>query len=76
MSTPSSYSSTEMRQFIIDFETGKILEYTVESVEVLIMKDTELYDEFMSLRKKKKKQLKFLYIRKYNERNPLYLPAN
>ena len=76
MSTPSSYSSSEMKQFIIDFDTGKVLDYTVDSVEVLLMKDPELHDEFVSLRKKKKKQLKFMYIRKFNERNPLYLPVN
>jgi len=76
MSSPSNYSSTEMRQFIIDFDTGKILDYTVESVEVLLMKDPELHDEFMALKKKKQKQLKFMYIRKFNERNPLYLPVN
>ena len=76
MSTPSSYSSSEMKQFIIDFDTGKVLDYTVDSVEVLLMKDPELYDEFVSLRKKKKKQLKFMYIRKFNEKNPLYLPVN
>lgn len=76
MSTPSNYGSSEMKQFIIDFDTGKVLDYTVDSVEVLLMKDPELYDEFVSLRKKKKKQLKFMYIRKFNEKNPLYLPVN
>jgi len=75
MYTPSSYSSSEMKQFIIDFDTGKILDYTIESVEILLMKDIELYDEFMALKNKKKKQLKFMYIRKFNERNPLYLPV-
>ncbi|MBN2274970.1 MAG: hypothetical protein JXR41_13975 [Bacteroidales bacterium] len=74
--TPGSYASTEMRQYIMDFKTGRILEYSVESVEVLLMADPELHDEFTGLRKKKKKQLKFLYIRKFNERNPLYFPIN
>ena len=69
-------TSTELRQYLLDFNTGKIMDYDVEAVEVLLMKDPELYDEFMGLRNKKKKQLKFLYIRKFNERNPLYLPSN
>jgi hypothetical protein len=73
---PGTTSSTEMRQYILDFKTGNVLDYTVESVEVLLMADPELHDEFASLRKKKQKQLKFLYIRKFNERNPLYFPTN
>jgi hypothetical protein len=72
----SSYSSTEVRQYLIDFSTGKLLEFDVPSVEVLLMKDPELYDEYMSLRRKKKKQYKFVYIRKFNDRNPLYFPNN
>jgi hypothetical protein len=72
--SPSTYTSTEVRQYLIDFETGKLLEFDVPSVEILLMKDPELHDEYMSLRRKKKKQYKFVYIRKYNERHPLYFP--
>jgi hypothetical protein len=75
-SMPSSYSSSEMKQFVLDFESGKILDYDEESIEVLLMKDPELHDEYMALSKKKKSQLKFVYIRKFNERNPLMIPLN
>jgi len=74
--TPATTSTTEMRQYLLEFESGKILDYDVQGVEVLLMKDPELYDEFAALKNKKKKQMKFLYIRKYNERNPLYIPVN
>lgn len=70
----SNYSSTEVRQYLIDFESGKLMEFDVKSVEILLMNDPELYDEYMQLRRKKKKQYKFVYIRKFNERNPLYFP--
>lgn len=73
---PTTTTTTEMRQFLLDFETGKILDYDVQGVEVLLMKDPELYDEFEALGNKKKKQMKFLYIRKFNEKNPLFIPAN
>lgn len=74
-SRPITTKSTELQQYMLDFKTGKIIEYTSEGLEILLMNDPELYDEFMALRRKKKKQLKFYYIRKYNERNPLYLPV-
>ena len=70
--SPTASTRTEMRQYLLDFSTGNILDYDVESVEVLLMKDPELHDEYAALRNRKKKQLKFLYIRKFNERNPLY----
>lgn len=71
---PPSYSTTEIRQFIMDFETGKIYDYEVDNIEVLLMRDPELHDEYVALSKKKKQQMKFLYIRKFNEQNPLLIP--
>lgn len=70
-----TYQRTELRQFILDFETGKVMEYNTESIEMALMRDPQLYDEYLRLRSRKKKQLKFLYIRKFNERNPVYLPS-
>ncbi len=75
MMQPRTYKNSETRQYLMDFESGKLYDYDVNSVEILLMKDPELYDEYMALRKRKKKQLKFFYIRKFNERNPVYLPA-
>ncbi len=75
-SPSNNYSSTELRQYLIDFETGKLYDFEVASVEVLLMKDPVLYDEYIQLRRKKKKQFKFVYIRKYNEAHPLYFPTH
>jgi hypothetical protein len=66
----------ELRQYLIDFESGKILEYDVENTELLLMSDPDLHEEFMRLPNKKKKDLMFVYIRKFNEKNPLYIPVN
>lgn len=74
-SSSNNYSNTEIRQYLIDFKTGKLYEFEVASVEILLMKDPVLYDEYAALRRKKKKQFKFVYIRKYNEAHPLYFPA-
>ena len=70
----STVASTDLRQYLLDFETGDVMEYDTESVEVLLMKDPELADEYHSLSNRKKKQMKFVYIRRYNEKHPLYLP--
>jgi hypothetical protein len=65
----------ELKQYIFDFETGKVLEFTIDNVQILLMKDPEVYDEYVQLPRKKKKELMFVYIRKFNEKNPLYLPG-
>lgn len=69
----STTTQTEMNQYLLDFSTGSVFEYNEEGVGVILMNDPELHDEYMALSKKKKKQLKFVFIRKYNQRNPLYL---
>lgn len=69
-------SRNEVRQYLIDFETGKILEFNLESTLLLLMKDNKLYEEYVQLPRKKKKELMFVYIRKFNENNPLYIPVN
>lgn len=71
----SGYETTEVKQLILDFETGKLYEYTLESLEFIFSRDPDLYTEFSALKKKKKKQLKFVYLRKYNEKHPLFFPV-
>lgn len=67
---------SEIKQFIVDFDTGKVLDFDMENTELLLMKDAQLYEEYVRLPRKKKKELMFVYIRKFNEKNPLYLPVN
>lgn len=70
----SNMGRSELKQYIIDFESGKILEFDVANTELLLMKDNALYEEYVQLSRKKKKDLMFVYIRKFNEKNPLYIP--
>jgi len=71
----SNMTRNELKQYIIDFESGKVLEFNVENTELLLMKDNQLYEEYVQLSRKKKKDLMFVYIRKFNEKNPLYIPV-
>jgi len=67
-------TKTVMVQYLLDFDTGNIYDFTIGSVEKIISKDIELYEEFSKLSNRKKKKLKFLYIRKYNQKHPVYFP--
>ena len=68
-------SRTDLEMFMIDFETGKTYEYDLENLEALLMRDPELYEEFVSMRNKNQKKMMFVYLRKYNERHPILLPS-
>ena len=69
-------ATVELRQYILNFRTGQIFDYNQVAFESILMKDPELFDEYSSLKRKKKKQLRFFYLRKHNERNPLMMPEN
>ncbi len=56
----------EIKQFIFDFYTGDIIDYNIHNVEILISRDIKLYEEFMQIKKRKRKEMLMLYIRKYN----------
>ncbi len=71
----SNMARTELKQYLIDFDSGKILEFNIENTKLMLMKDSQLYDEYVQLSRRKKKQLMFVYIRKFNEENPLYIPV-
>lgn len=68
-------ASTEMIQFLLDFETGKILEFNTNNMTILLSREPELLNEYEKLRRRKKTDQRFFYLRKYNEIHPLYLPA-
>ncbi|SDB95386.1 hypothetical protein [Williamwhitmania taraxaci] len=73
--SPNLYSIQETRQFLLNFKTGKVSDYTVPNVSTSIAADDELAKEYLNLSKRKKKDLKFLYIRRYNQCNPLLIPT-
>ncbi len=66
----------EMRQFIFDFYSGEIIDYNVHNVEILISRDMKLYEEFMQLKKNKRREMMMMYVRKFNAAHPVFFPAN
>lgn len=73
---PANEVRNELKQFIMEFETGTIYEYTLESFETVLKRDDKLYKEFSRLKKRQKRQQMFLYLRKYNEAHPIFFPIN
>lgn len=68
-------SRTDLEMFMIDFETGKTYKYDLSNLESLLMRDPELYEEFVSLRNKNQKKQMFVFLRKFNEKHPIFIPT-
>ncbi len=64
----------ELRQFLLDMRTGKIMAYTEENALSLISTDAELVEQFGALKKKQRQQQLLMFIRRFNDRKPLYFP--
>ena len=66
-------TTNTLQQFILDTETGIISVFNSQNFEELLKRDEALYNAFISLPKKKKRNSQFLYLRKYNEAHPLLI---
>lgn len=66
----------ETVQYIIDFSNGLVYEFNIKNIDPILATDEELYQEWINLSKRKRKKLIFVYLQKFNERNPLMLPSN
>ncbi|MEZ4999230.1 MAG: hypothetical protein R2727_00565 [Bacteroidales bacterium] len=56
---PTTVAKKELVQYVIDFETGDRMEYDIKNVEILLMKDPDLYQEFVALSQKKRSRCSF-----------------
>ena len=72
---PGYTISTEAQQYLLNFETGEIFEYNTNNLDHMLMKDPELHDEFADLKRKKRNAKLFYYMRRFNEKHPLYVPV-
>lgn len=70
----SNASTYELRQFVLDIQTNKIVDFNEKNMEILLSRDEELTQKFMKLKKRKRGGAIFPFLRAYNDKHPLYLP--
>lgn len=75
MGGSTTYTVEEQR--FLDMATGAFLPVTPEGIYPAIARDTLLREEFDALPRKerRKPQTLFLFMRRYNDRHPLYFPG-
>ncbi len=70
-----SSAYTVEQQSFLDMDTGAFLPVTADGIYQVLQRDDLLKEEFDAVPKKKRKEeVIFLFMRRYNERHPLYFP--
>jgi hypothetical protein len=64
----------ETHEFLLDLKTGDVAECTPTNLELILSRDMPLYEQYMKIRKRKRKDFMILYIRKYNNEHPVIFP--
>ncbi len=67
-----TYTSRELKKFLLDFETGEINEYSIHHLTALLSRDKTILDAFLTLSKSKQKQYAYRYIREFNQKHPIF----
>lgn len=66
---------TEKREeYLVDILDNKLWKFDLEGLERVLKLDTLLWDEYVILKKKEKKQLKYIFLNRYNAKYPLDFP--
>lgn len=62
----------EQVQILYDAETNSFSSFNSTNLELILSRDEQLLASFRSLPKRKQRKSTFIYLRKYNEKHPLY----
>ena len=68
--------SKEVKQFMLDFYSGKVTEYSLANFKEVLARDLKLYTEFSQLKRRKQRDMMGLYLRRYNEAHPFFYPKS
>lgn len=72
---PSYVNPTRNRAvYLYDFEKNTLYNDTPDDLEKILVRDSQLLLEYSALKRSQRKKRQLEFIKRYNERNPLYLP--
>ncbi len=61
-----------LQQYVLDTKTGSVYDFNPQTISYILQRDPVLGAEYDALKKRQKKDQAFIYLRKYNEKHPLY----
>jgi hypothetical protein len=70
-----SYNSYKAVEYMMNFETGSYQVLTKSLFEEYLIADDELYKEYKKTKKNWREKM-YMYINKYNQKYPVYIPVH
>jgi hypothetical protein len=62
-------------EYLVDIIDNKVWNFDPDGLERVLKNDPPLRDEFNALKEREKEKMKYVYLRRYNEKYPLNIPA-
>lgn len=70
-----SVTRTAQGQYVLDMQSGRLMDFNASTMQELLARDELLSAEYNDIPpKKRKSEVLFLFLRRYNDRYPLYFP--
>ncbi len=75
-STQPVLVTAKHEEYLVDIFDNKVWKFDLDGLERVLKKDPQLWKEFMTLKKREKEYLKYIFLKRYNEKYPLDIPPN
>ena len=63
------------KEYLVDIVENKVWDFDLDGLELVLKKDPQLWNEFMTLKKREKDNMKYIFLNRYNEKYPLDIPS-
>jgi hypothetical protein len=67
--------TAEHKEYLVDLLENKIWDFNLKGLELVLKNDPKLWEEYCAFRKAKKKHMKYIFLKRYNEKYPLEIPV-
>ena len=71
----TTYGTANKKEYLIDFENNSFWPFDLDGLELLLQNDEQLLNEFKAMKKRKRKNMKYIFLNQYNEKHPFNLPT-
>jgi len=63
------------KEYLVDIVDNRVWEFDLDGLELVLKNDPQLWNEFMTLKKREKEHLKYIFLNRYNEKYPFDIPS-
>ena len=62
------------REYLVDFINNRVWEFDLEGLEAVLKNDSELWNEFKTLKYDQREYMKYIFLNRYNKKYPFDIP--